>query len=122
LENAPAWRDLAAVARVRSTRELKGDITINDRYFLTSLTDVEALANAVRSHWGIENSLHWVLDVAFQEDANRARAEHAQANLITLRHLALNQLKRETSLKASVKAKRMRAGWDDAYLLKVLYA
>jgi predicted transposase YbfD/YdcC len=122
LENAPAWRDLAAVARVRSTRELKGDITINDRYFLTSLTDVEALAYAVRSHWGIENSLHWVLDVAFQEDANRARAEHAQANLITLRHLALNQLKRETSLKASVKAKRMRAGWDDAYLLKVLYA
>jgi len=94
-----------------------------------SLTDVEALAYAVRSHWGIENSLqsalqsgYWVLDVAFQEDANRARAEHAQANLITLRHLALNQLKRETSLKASVKAKRMRAGWDDAYLLKVLYA
>lgn len=122
LSDVSAWRDLAAVARVRSTRELKGDITVNDRYFLTSLTNVETLAYAVRAHWGIENSLHWVLDVAFQEDANRARAEHAQANLVTLRHLALNQLKRETSLKASVNAKRMRAGWDDNYLLKVLHA
>jgi predicted transposase YbfD/YdcC len=122
LENVPAWRDLAGVARVRGTRAIGTEVTVHDRYFLTSLTDVETLAYAVRAHWGIENSLHWVLDVAFQEDANRARTEHAQANLITLRHLALNQLKRETSLKASIKAKRMRAGWDDDYLLKVLHA
>jgi len=117
LENVSAWRELAGVARVRSTRETAGDVTVHERYFLTSLTDVDTLAYAVRAHWGIENSLHWVLDVAFGEDQSSARTEHAQANLVTLRHLALNQLKRETSLKASVKAKRMRAGWDDDYLL-----
>ena len=122
LENIAAWRDLAGVAKVRCTREIKGEQSVNDRYFLTSLTDVNALAYAVRAHWGIENSLHWVLDVAFDEDANRARTDHAQANLVTLRHLATNQLKRETSLKASIKTKRMRAGWDDVYLLKVLHA
>ena len=122
LESVSAWRDLAAVARVRSTREVKGEVAIHDRYFLTSLTDAQTLAYAVRSHWGIENGLHWVLDVAFSEDQNRTRTDHAQANLVTLRHLALNQLKQEKTLKASIKAKRMRAGWDDDYLLKVLYA
>ena len=122
LENVSAWRDLAGVARVRGTREIKGEVTVHDRYFLTSLTDAATLAYAVRSHWSIENGLHWVLDVAFREDENRTGTDHAQANLVTLRHLALNQLKREPSLKASVKAKRMRAGWDDDYLLKVLYA
>lgn len=122
LEDVSAWRDLAGVARVRCTRQIKGEVTVNDRYFLTSHTDVTPLAHAVRAHWGIENSLHWVLDVAFDEDANTARADHAQANLVTLRHLTLNQLKRESSLKASIKTKRMRAGWDDDYLLKVLHA
>jgi len=122
LEDISAWRDLAAVAKVRCTREVKGEVTVSDRYFLTSHSDLEPLAHAVRAHWGIENGLHWLLDVAFDEDANRARTDHAQANLVTLRHLALNQLKRESSLKASVNVKRMRAGWDDDYLLKVLYA
>ena len=122
LENVSAWRDLAGVARVRGTREVNGEVSVYDRYFLTSLTNAETLAYAVRSHWGIENGLHWVLDVAFSEDQSRARTDHAQANLVTLRHLALNQLKREKSLKASVKAKRMRAGWDDHYLLRVLHA
>lgn len=122
LEDVAAWRDLAGVARVRSSRNVKGEITVNERYFLTSHSDVNTLAYAVRAHWGIENSLHWVLDVAFNEDANRARTEHAQANLVTLRHLALNQLKRESSLKASITEKRMKAGWNDDYLLKVLHA
>lgn len=117
-----AWRDLAAVARVRSTREIAGEVTVHERYFLTSLSDVETLAYAVRAHWGIENGLHWSLDVAFGEDSSRARTEHAQANLVTLRHLALNQLKRETSLNAGIRAKRLRAGWDGDYLLKVLHA
>ena len=120
LENVSAWRDLAGIARIKSTREIKGEVSVYDRYFLTSLTDAETLAYAVRSHWGIENSLHWVLDVAFKEDENSAR--QAQANLVTLRHLALNQLKQEKTLKASIKAKRMKAGWDDDYFLKVLHA
>ncbi len=122
LENTSAWRDLAAVAKIRSTREINGEKSVSERYFLTSLTDVETLAYAVRAHWGIENSLHWTLDVAFKEDESRARTQNAQANLVTLRHLALNQLKLESTLKASIKAKRSRAGWDDDYLLKVLHA
>ena len=83
-------------------------VGVPDRYFLTSLSDAETLSYAVRSHWGIENGLHWTPDVAFSEDQNRARTRHAQANLVTLRHLALNQ--QEKTFKASVKAKRMRAG------------
>jgi predicted transposase YbfD/YdcC len=122
LDDVSAWRDLAGVARVRAKREVKGELVVHERYFLTSLTDAETLAYAVRAHWGIENGLHWVLDVAFSEDESRVRTDHAQANLVTLRHLALNQLRRDHSLKASVKAKRMRAGWDVDYLLKVLYA
>lgn len=122
LEDVSAWRDLAGVARVRCTRDMKGEVTVNDRYFLTSHTDGEPLAYAVRAHWGIENSRHWILEVAFDEDANTARTDHAQANLVTLRHLALCQLKRETSLNARIQTKPMRAGWDDDYLLKVLYA
>lgn len=122
LTDAAAWRDLAGVARVKGTRTVNGERSVHDRYFLTSLTDADRLAHAVRSHWGIENGLHWVLDVAFRDDQSSTRAAHAQANLVTLRHLALTQLKREPSLRASVRAKRMRSGWDDNYLLKVLYA
>ena len=122
LENTSAWRGLAAVAKIRSTCEIDGEKSVSERYFLTSLTDAHTLAYAVRAHWGIENGLHWTLDVAFREDESRARTQNAQANLVTLRHLALNQLKLESSLKASIKAKRSRAGWDDDYLLKVLHA
>lgn len=121
-EGHPGWRDLAGVARVRATREVQGAVSVTDRYFLTSLTDVEALAYAVRAHWSIENGLHWVLDVVFREDQSRARTAHAQANLVTVRHLALNLLKRETSVTASVKSKRLRAAVDDTYLLRVLNA
>ena len=113
----------------RSEAPAKGEKSVSERYFLTSLTDVETLAYAVRSHQSIENGLQsalqsgcWTLDVAFRGDASRARTQNAQANLVTLRRLALNQLKQESSLKASVKAKRSRAGWDDDYLLKVLHA
>jgi predicted transposase YbfD/YdcC len=113
LEDRKAWRDLKAVVKVKSTRVVKGEISIANRYFLTSLEDPETLAYAIRTHWSIENNLHWTLDIAFEDDANTANAEHAQANLVTLRHLSLNQLKRESSLKASIKAKRKRAGWDN---------
>lgn len=122
LENKDDWRDLKAVVKVKSTRQIKQDISVAERYFLTSLNDPEALAYAIRKHWSVENNLHWTLDVAFDDDANTARNQNAQANLVTLRHLSLNQLKRESSLKASIKAKRKRAGWDNHYLLKVLYA
>jgi predicted transposase YbfD/YdcC len=75
---------------------------------------------AVRGHWGIENRLHWVLDIAFREDESRVRQGHADQNLAVLRRLALNLLRQETTAKMGTKAKRLKAGWDDAYLLEIL--
>ena len=122
LEDKAAWRDLKAIVKIKSTRLIKGERSTAHRYFLSSLNDPEKLAYAIRTHWAIENNLHWTLDIAFDDDANPVKVENAQANLVTLRHLSLNQLKRESSLKASIKAKRKRAGWDNDYLLKVLHA
>ncbi|MCJ7617570.1 MAG: transposase [Desulfobacterales bacterium] len=79
------------------------------------------LRHAVSSHWEIENSLHWVLDISFREEESRIRKYNAIENFAVLRHMALNLLKRETSLKKSIKAKRLKAGWDNNYLAKVLY-
>ena len=92
------------------------------RYFISSLDgDAQRLLNAVRSHWGIENALHWVLDIAFDEDHHRLRKDNGPANFAVLRHIALNLLKQEKSVKAGIKAKRLKAGWDEPYLLKVLF-
>ena len=77
---------------------------------------------ATRDHWGIENSLHWVLDVAFDEDRSRVRTGNADQNLAVVRHMAVNILKRETTAKVGIKAKRKKAGWDYHYLLKVLHS
>ena len=75
---------------------------------------------ASRDHWQIENQLHWCLDVAFDEDHNRTRWGNGQANLVVLRQMALTLLRKEKSLKVGIKIKRLRAGWDNDYLLKVL--
>jgi predicted transposase YbfD/YdcC len=82
--------------------------------------NAENFTNAIRNHWSIENSLHWVLDVTFHEDESRVRKGNAPENFAVLRHIALNMIKKETSLKKSIKSKRLRAGWDNNYLLKVL--
>lgn len=93
------------------------------RYFICTLDGTVAnFAHAVRRHWSIENELHWVLDIAFREDDSRVRQGAAQANLAVLRHIALNLLNRERSIKRGIKGKRLKAGWDNAYLLKVLNA
>jgi predicted transposase YbfD/YdcC len=115
------WEGLKSVGVVESTREVNGEQTVERRYYLSSLAlDVELFARAVRSHWGVENKVHWVMDVCFNEDQSRARAGYAAENLATLRRLALNMLKREKTKKRGIKGKQLNASWDHAYLLKLL--
>ena len=95
---------------------------VEARYFISSLAgDAPQVLKAVRGHWSIENALHWVLDIAFNEDQRRVRKDHGPANFAVLRHIALNLLKQAKSLKVRIKAKRLKAGWDEPYLLKVLF-
>ncbi len=121
LEQRHEWRDLNTVVRVRSTRTHQDIRSVHDRFYIASLdADAKRALYAARTHWGIENCLHWVLDVVFKEDDSRARKDNAQANLVSLRHTALNILKQDTTRKASIKARRKRAGWDRDYLLSLL--
>jgi predicted transposase YbfD/YdcC len=122
LVDADQWVGLRRVGLIESERRLPGQPpTVTQRYYLTSLDGgVERFAQATRSHWGIENSLHWCLDVAFHEDDCRIRTGYAPQNMVVLRHLALNLLTQESSAKVGKKAKRLKAGWDNDYLLKVL--
>lgn len=106
---------------VQSCREIGEKVEIETRYFLTSLPAYGVrFAQAVRQHWGIENSLHWVLDVSFDEDACRIRKDKGAQTFSVLRHIALNLLRRESQHKRGIKARRKRAGWDRGYLLQVL--
>jgi predicted transposase YbfD/YdcC len=115
------WPGLRSVAAVAGERRSGGEAAVEVRYYLSSLPgDAEAIAAAVRAHWGIENRLHWVLDVAFREDESRVRAGHAAENFAVLRRIALALLRDERTVKAGLKAKRLKAGWDHAYLLRVL--
>ena len=116
-----AWRDLNSVVRVKAQRTHKGETASEDRFYISSLPcDAQRALHAARTHWGIENSLPWILDVAFLEDQSRARKANSQANLVTLRHIALNILKQDKTSKVGIKAKRKRPGWDRAFLLHLL--
>jgi predicted transposase YbfD/YdcC len=92
LDEPQSWRDLTSVVRVRGTREVKGVVSVEDRFFITSLpSDAQRIMRAVRFHWGIENGLHWVLDVAFDEDTSRVRVGYGQANLVAIIPSCVNQ-------------------------------
>ena len=115
------WAQLRSVVMLEATRRTGQTTTTEIRYYISSLmpTAQQALS-IIRSHWSIENELHWVLDVAFREDDSRVRVGFGAQNFAVLRHLALNLLKRETSVKVGIKVKRHKAGWSTAYLKKVL--
>lgn len=115
------WEGLRSVGVVESVRDINGQVTTERRYYLSSLPqDIHCFARAVRSHWGVENSVHWHMDVSFGEDQSRVRTGFAAENLAILRRLALNMLKREKSKKRGVRGKQKNAGWDHAYLLRLL--
>jgi predicted transposase YbfD/YdcC len=106
---------------VIAERRIGAEVSRETRYYLSSLPgDATRVGDAVRGHWGIENRLHWVLDIAFREDESRVRQGHADQNFALLRRLALNLLRQDPSATMGTKAKRLKAGWDDAYLLKIL--
>lgn len=122
------WKKLATVSRIRSQRWIGDEKSCEDRYHIASkaspassgITGAERILSAVRSHWGIENQLHWCLDIAFDEDRCRVRKDHGAENFAILRHIALNLLKHEKTCKRSIKGKRLLAGWDEDYLFRVL--
>lgn len=121
LREPKAWPGLNSVVRVSSKRLVGDQASEEHRYYLSSLKgDARRILEATRTHWEIENCLHWVLDIAFDEDDCRVRAGHAPQNLGMLRHIALNLLKKEQTSKGGIKAKRKRAGWDEDYLRLVL--
>jgi predicted transposase YbfD/YdcC len=122
LDRALRWRGLATLVRIEAVRTTNQSTSREDRYFICSratFSAAEALG-AVRSHWGIENQLHWVLDVAFREDDCRVRAGNAAANFSAVRQLALGLLKQRTEKKVGIKNKRLAAGWDQSFLLRVI--
>ena len=121
LNEAGAWPGLRSVGMVEAERRIGATTRRETRYYISSLGgDARGFGEAVRGHWGIENSLHWVLDIAFREDESRVRRGAADQNLAVLRRLALNLLRQETTAKVGVKAKRLKAGWGEAYLRRVL--
>lgn len=122
LRNTERWPHLTTLVKVQSERYLSdSEHSVEVRYFISSrqASAAQHLHN-VRSHWQIENGLHWVLDIAFREDQCRIRKGNGAQNFALLRHLALNALKQEQSANMGIKNKRLRAGWDNHYLLKVL--
>jgi predicted transposase YbfD/YdcC len=120
-EETGNWKGLQSLVMVRAERRIDDESSSQTRFFISSLPpDAEQLLQSIRSHWEIENKLHWVLDMSFREDESRVRQGNATENLAIMRQLSLNLLKRETTAKCGIKAKRLKAGWDTKYLLKVI--
>jgi predicted transposase YbfD/YdcC len=121
LYQKPDWAGLNAIGAVKSSVFEKDVLREETRYFITSLTDVKTFAEAVRGHWGIENSLHWCLDVGFNEDNCRMRKDNIGENFAVVRHIAFNLIKKDDS-KLSIKSRRHRCAYDDDYLFKILFS
>jgi predicted transposase YbfD/YdcC len=121
LRGADNWRNLATFVKVRAERRVGDKLSVEDRYFIASYQESAAhILQHTREHWHIENSLHWVLDIAFREDDSRIRKGNGPQNFAILRHIALNLLKQNSKSKLGIKNRRLRAGWDNDYLMAVL--
>lgn len=118
----PRWHSVKSLAVINSTREIKGVSSHERRYYISSHGNKGAdfIARCIRSHWHVENKLHWQLDVSFNEDHNRLRSGYAAQNVALINKIALNLLKNEKTAKVGIKSKRLKAGWDNAYMMKVL--
>ncbi len=115
------WPELRSLCRIISERFIDGKKSCETRYYLSSLEpDASRYNDIVRAHWGVENPLHWVLDVAFNEDGCRIREKNGAENFSVLRRIALNLLRQNNKVKAGIKARRLRAGWDESYLESLL--
>lgn len=123
IENQTCWKKLQCVVKIEAIRHIKttGIEQKESRLYITSLEpDAHIIGKSIRAHWGIENSLHWVLDVSFNEDKSRKREGNAAENFAIVNRIALNLVKNEKSKKRSVKGKRLDAGWNNDYLIKIL--
>jgi predicted transposase YbfD/YdcC len=115
------WAGLQSIGMIEGERWVGDAVSHETRYYISSLSgNAVEFGQAVRSHWGIENCVHWVLDIAFREDDCRIRKGNGPQNLAVLRHIALNLLRQEKSAKCGIKTKRLKAGWSEDYLWKVL--
>lgn len=122
IEKASNWTGLAAIVKVERERHIKatGKTENETSYYISTLDRAEKIGQGVRKHWGIENKVHWILDVAFNEDLSRKRTGNAAKNFTNLNRIALNLLKKEEYKRVGVKTKRKMVGWDNNYLLKVM--
>lgn len=122
LEGKNDWAGLKSICMVESTREIKDESSHERRFYISSLDcSAEKIGNAIRSHWGIENSVHWILDIAFREDESRIRKGFGAENFAAIRHIALNLLKNDKIFKGSIKSKRLNAAMDPKYLEEVVF-
>ena len=121
LRNYPKWKGVNSMIKIDTQRWINGKSQTKTRYYISSLkTSAEHLNRCIRNHWGIENSLHWVLDVTFHEDQSRIRTDHAPQNMALLRKLAINLIKKNKG-KYSIKAARLKAAWNTKVLEKFLF-
>lgn len=121
LEDVEKWPCFKSVIKVTAQREIKNKRTSETRFYISSLEhNAQEFNKYIRQHWGVENNLHWVLDMTFREDEQRKRIKYAAQNFAVIRKIALNLLKRENSKKLSLKTKRLKAGWDNNFLMKIL--
>ena len=121
LEGKQRWEAISSIIRITSTRIIRDKTSVENRLYISSLnSNAKDFNRYIRQHWGVENSLHYTLDVTFNEDQQRKRDKNAAQNFSIIQKVALNLLKNEKSKKISLKAKRLKAAWDNDFLLKVL--